>query len=157
MFGWVKTFFTEFQTFASRGNFLDLAVGFVIGASFNAVTTSLVTNIITPPLGLLLGKINFSDLAIPLGGTVKISYGLFIQSVISFVITALALFIMVRFINKLEKIAQAQRHAEASEPPTAADSPEVAILKEIRDALRPGGPTTPEHPAPAPVDAPKRG
>lgn len=132
----VKGFFSEFQTFASRGNFLDLAVGFVIGASFSAVTTSLVTNIITPPLGLLLGKINFSDLAIPLGGTVKISYGLFFQSLISFIITAFALFIMVRFINQLKELAVVDQEAEAAAPPSPPDSAELMVLKEIRDSLK---------------------
>ena len=138
----IKGFFDDFQKFASRGNFLDLAVGIVIGTSFSAVTTSLVTNVITPPLGLLLGKINFIDLAIPLGGTVKITYGLFVQSIISFIITALALFILIRFINRLQDIALRRKQKEASAPPTDADSPEVTVLKEIRDALRPQLPSS---------------
>ena len=133
----IKGFFAEFQKFASRGSFLDLAVGIVIGTSFSAVTTSLVTNIITPPLGLLLGKINFADLAIPLGGTVKITYGLFIQALISFIITAFALFIIVRFINRVQDVALRRKQKDAGAPPTPEDSPEVSVLKEIRDALRP--------------------
>jgi large conductance mechanosensitive channel len=133
----IKGFFGEFQTFASRGNFIDLAVGIVIGTAFTAVTTSLVNNIITPPLGLLLGRINFADLAIPLGGTVKISYGLFVQSLISFIITALALFILVRFINRLQDVTIRRKQQEAAAPPAPADSPEVSILKEIRDILKP--------------------
>ena len=133
----IKGFLAEFQKFASRGNFLDLAVGIVIGTAFSAVTTSLVTNIITPPLGLLLGSINFADLAVPLGGTVKITYGLFIQSLISFVITALALFILIRFINRLQDIALRRKQKDAGAASTPEDSPEVMVLKEIRDALRP--------------------
>jgi large conductance mechanosensitive channel len=136
IFDGIKGFFSEFQTFASRGNFLDLAIGIVIGTSFNAVTNSLVTNIITPPIGLLLGKINFIDLAVPLGGTVKITYGIFLQSVISFIITAFALFLLVRLINRLEAISIRKKQEEATQPPAAADSPEVLILKEIRDALQ---------------------
>jgi large conductance mechanosensitive channel len=138
-----KGFLAEFQTFASRGNFIDLAVGIVIGTSFSAVTNSLVTNIITPPLGLLLGRINFADLAIPLGGTVKITYGLFVQALISFIITAFALFLIVRFINRLQDIANRRKQKEASEPPVSAeDSPEIIVLKEIRDSLRPQQPSS---------------
>ena len=133
----IKGFFAEFQKFASRGNFIDLAVGIVIGTSFNTVATSLVTNIITPPLGLLLGKINFIDLAIPLGGTVKISYGIFVQSVLTFILTIFALFLIVRFINRFEEIALRRKRQEASNPPDAEDSPELTVLKEIRDSIRP--------------------
>jgi large conductance mechanosensitive channel len=133
----IKGFFAEFQKFASRGNFVDLAVGIVIGTSFNTVVTSLVTNIITPPLGLLLGKINFIDLAIPLGGTVKITYGIFVQAVITFILTAFALFLIVRVINRFEDIALRRKQQEASNPPAPADSPELSVLKEIRDTLRP--------------------
>jgi large conductance mechanosensitive channel len=136
MFNWVKNFGTEFQTFASRGNFLDLAVGIVIGAAFSGVTNSLVTDVITPPIGLLLGKINFTDLAIPLGGTVKISYGLFIQSLVSFLITAFALFLMVRFINKMKDIGVQKQAEEAAAPGGPPDSAELIVLKEIRDSLR---------------------
>ncbi len=132
----IKGFFAEFQKFASRGNFVDLAVGIVIGTSFNTVATSLVTNIITPPLGLLLGKINFVDLAIPLGGTVKITYGVFLQAVFTFILTALALFLIVRVINRVNDLARRRQH-DAGNPPLAADSPELTVLKEIRDAIRP--------------------
>jgi large conductance mechanosensitive channel len=132
----IKGFFAEFQKFASRGNFVDLAVGIVIGTSFNTVATSLVTNIITPPLGLLLGKINFVDLAIPLGGTVKITYGIFLQAVFTFILTALALFLIVRVINRVNDLAK-RRQQDAGNPPAAADSPELTVLKEIRDAIRP--------------------
>jgi large conductance mechanosensitive channel len=146
MFKWFRDFGTEFQTFASRGNFIDLAVGIVIGTAFSAVTTALVTDIITPPIGLLLGKINFSDLAFHLGGTVAISYGLFIQALISFLITAFALFLVVRFINKLKDIGMKKQAEEAAAPGGPPDSAELIVLKEIRDYLV-NGSTAEETPA----------
>ena len=133
----IKGFFGEFQKFASRGNFLDLAVGLVLGTAFNTIVTSFVTNIITPPFGLLLGRINFTDLAIPLGGTVKIGYGIFIQALITFFITALAVFLFVRFMNRIDETLLRRKQQDASAPPTPADSPELTVLKEIRDIMRP--------------------
>ncbi len=127
----MKSFFNEFKKFALRGNVLDLAVGVVIGTAFNAIVTSLVTNIVTPPFGLLLGRINFKDLVFNLGGTVKIEYGLFIQAIITFLITALALFIFVRFLNRM---VNAERHKEPQ--PEETKSPEVVLLEEIRNELR---------------------
>ncbi len=130
----IRGFFGEFQKFAARGNFLDLAVGIVIGTAFTAVTTSLVNNIITPPIGLLIGKVNFSDLVIPLGGKASIQYGLFVQSLIQFIITAFALFLLIRVINRLEEIARRKQPPEA--PPTPADPADVVVLKEIRDLIK---------------------
>jgi large conductance mechanosensitive channel len=136
----MKSIFEEFKKFIMRGNVIDLAIGVVIGTAFNNITNSLVTNVITPPIGLLLGKINFADLAIALGGTVKIQYGLFIQAVINFIITAIVLFLIVRFINEIQEVANRKKKDDATAPdPEPADSPEVAILKEIRDALKNGG------------------
>jgi large conductance mechanosensitive channel len=132
----MATFYREFKTFITRGNMIDLAVGIVIGTAFNNIVNSLVTNIITPPIGLLLGKINFVDLAIPLGGTVKIQYGLFFQSVITFIITALALFILIRSVNKIQAIAKRREQEDSATPPAPADSPELSVLKEIRDSLK---------------------
>ncbi|MGE5540873.1 MAG: large-conductance mechanosensitive channel protein MscL [Bacillota bacterium] len=127
----MKAFFEEFKKFALRGNVLDLAVGIVIGTAFSNITNSLVTNVITPPIGLALGKIDFKDLAVNLGGTVEIKYGLFLQAVIDFVIIAFVLFLFVRFINRLV-------HKEREKEPQPQDnkSPEVVILEEIRDELR---------------------
>lgn len=130
----MKSFFAEFREFALRGNMLDLAIGVVIGTAFNNIINSLVTNIITPPLGLLTGRVNFKDLTLNLGGTVKIEYGLFIQALITFVLTALALFIMIRLINRMKRVA---RHDPAPlPPPPAAKSPELMVLEEIRDNLK---------------------
>lgn len=127
----MKAFFDEFKKFALRGNVLDLAVGIVIGTAFSNITNSLVANIITPPIGLALGKIDFKDLALNLGGTVEIKYGLFLQAVIDFVIIAFVLFLFVRFVNRLV-------HKEREKEPQPKDnkSPEVVILEEIRDELR---------------------
>jgi large conductance mechanosensitive channel len=130
----MKSFLKEFKDFALRGNVLDLAIGVVIGTAFNNIITSLVTNVITPPFGLLLGNINFKDLILGLGGTVKIEYGLFIQAVIAFVLTAFALFLMVRFINR---VVNAERHKQPQ--PEETKSPELVVLEEIRDSLRSRG------------------
>ena len=130
----MKPFFAEFRTFALRGNILDLAIGIVIGSAFNNIVNSFVNNIITPPLGLLTGKINFADLAWNPGGTVKIQYGLFVQSIISFLITAFALFLIIRFISRLEKIAKKDPPPEP--PPPAIKSDELIVLEQIRDSLK---------------------
>lgn len=123
----MTSFLHEFKTFAVRGNALDLAIGVVIGAAFNSIVTSLVTNVITPPLGLLIGGVDFSDLVIPLGGEASIGYGLFIEAIISFIITAFALFLLVKFMNKFIRSAE-------QEP--AAKTAEVKVLEEIRDLIK---------------------
>lgn len=130
----MKSFFEEFKAFVMRGNVVDLAVGVVIGTAFNAVVTSLVTNVLTPPLGLLIGKVNFSDLVLNLGGTVKIQYGLFIQALIAFLITAFSLFLVIKFMTRLQRIAHKQQE-EGTTPP-ASKSAELVVLEEIRDSLK---------------------
>lgn len=132
----MKDFGEDFKKFITRGNVVDLAIGVVIGTAFNNVTNSLVTNIITPPLGLLLGKINFADLAFHLGGTVVITYGVFIQAVVTFLITALALFILIRFVSRVQALALRREQENSAAPPAPADSAELSVLKEIRDSLR---------------------
>lgn len=122
-----KSFMDEFKAFALRGNALDLAIGVVIGAAFGAITNSLVDDIITPPLGLLIGGIDFSELAIALGPEVSITYGLFLEALLNFVIIAFALFLMVKFLNKLAKKEEAK---------PATKSAELAVLEEIRDMLK---------------------
>ena len=113
---------------------MDLAVGVVIGTAFNNIINSLVTNIITPPLGLLMGKIDFKDLVLNLGGSVEIKYGPFIQSVIDFFIVALALFLIIRFINRLQHMRR--KEEEAGLTPAAEKSAELVVLEEIRDSLK---------------------
>jgi len=122
----MTSFLTEFKSFALRGNALDLAVGVVIGAAFNSIVTSLVNNVLTPPLGLLMGGVDFSALELSLGGDVTIAYGLFLQALVSFIITAFALFLFIKFITKFAK-----------EKPKAESTPaDVKLLEEIRDLLK---------------------
>jgi large conductance mechanosensitive channel len=134
--------FQEFKTFAVRGNMVDLAVGVVIGAAFTTIVNSLVTDILTPPLGLLFGNVDFNDYFLVLrgggpyatleaakeAGAVTLNYGLFINAIINFLIVALALFIVIRQINRL-------RTAPAAAPP-AAPPEDVVLLREIRDLLK---------------------
>jgi len=129
-------FFSEFKAFAVRGNVIDLAVGLVIGSAFGKIVSSLVADVITPPLGILIGGVDFSNLTLTLreavGETpaVTINYGVFIQTIISFVIIAFAIFLVVRAINSLKR-----KEAEAPSAPPA-PSKEETLLTEIRDALR---------------------
>lgn len=125
----MKSFFEEFRQFAIHGNAIDLAIGVVIGAAFNQITTSLATNVLTPPIGLLFGGVNFSKLAISLGGNAVISYGLFLQAILNFIIIALALFLLVKGLNHLSK----KRKEEEKKP---GENPELKVLLEIRDAVR---------------------
>lgn len=120
----------EFRDFAMRGNVLDLAIGVIIGAAFAPIVSTLVDNIIMPPVGYLLAGIDFSALNVtlptPTGDGVPIRYGLFLNALIKFIITALAIFALIKTINTLYKPAPA-----AAPPPT----PTETYLKEIRDAL----------------------
>ncbi len=99
----------EFKTFAMRGNVMDMAVGIIIGGAFGKIISSVVQDVIMPPIGLLLGGVDFSDLAITLKGAVgetaavTINYGMFINTVIDFIIIAFAIFIMIRGMNKMKK------------------------------------------------------
>jgi large conductance mechanosensitive channel len=132
----------EFKQFIMRGNVIDLAVGVIIGAAFGRIVTSLVEDIIMPPIGVILGGVNFTDLFITLSGgeyaslaqakaagAATINYGLFITNVIQFVIIAFAVFILVQQVNRLFK--RAQKEGEAAPQPTQ----EVRLLSEIRDLL----------------------
>ncbi|MCC7253260.1 large-conductance mechanosensitive channel protein MscL [Hyphomicrobium sp.] len=121
---------SEFKEFAMRGNVIDLAVGVIIGAAFAPIVSTLVENIVMPPIGYILAGIDFSELAItlptPTGDGVEIKYGLFLNAVFKFLITAAAIFLLIRAINKFQKPAAAE------EP---APSPSEVYLREIRDAL----------------------
>lgn len=122
---------SEFKEFAMRGNVIDLAVGVIIGAAFTPIVSTLVENIIMPPIGYLLAGIDFSSLAItlptPTGDGVLIKYGLFLNALLKFLITAAAIFLLIRTINQFKKPAP----AEAPPPPPQSE----IYLKEIRDAL----------------------
>jgi large conductance mechanosensitive channel len=126
----------EFRDFAVRGNVVDMAVGVIMGAAFGKITTSLVNDVMMPPLGMMLGGVDFSDKAVVLlaaEGTnpgVMVKYGIFINAIIDFAIVALAVFLLVKGINSLRK----QQAAEPAPPP--APTREEILLTEIRDALR---------------------
>ncbi len=128
----------EFKEFAVKGNVLDMAVGIIIGAAFGTVVQSLVNDVIMPPIGLLLGGVDFAELAwivgtSPEGDPVAVSYGLFINSVISFLIVAFAVFMIVRSFNRMKREEEASDAAEPEAPPEP--SAEEKLLAEIRDLL----------------------
>ena len=132
--------FKEFKEFAMRGNVMDMAIGIILGAAFGKIITSLVGDIIMPPIGKLLGNVDFSGLFIDLSGTTHatlaaaqaakaptINYGLFINTVIDFVIVAFALFLVVRGLNAMKR----KQEAQLVEPPA-----QEKLLTEIRDLLK---------------------
>jgi len=132
--------FKEFRDFAVRGNVIDMAVGIIIGAAFGTIVKSLVSDVIMPPIGLLLGNVDFTDLFITLSGqsqptleaakkagAVTLNYGAFINTVISFVIVAFCVFLLVKQMNRLKK--------KEEEKPATPPKQEV-LLEEIRDLLK---------------------
>lgn len=136
----------EFKAFAMRGNVVDMAVGIIIGAAFGTIVNSLVDDIIMPPIGLLLGNVDFSELflvlqegAVPApyatlaaareAGAVTMNFGLFVNAVVSFTIVAFAVFLLIRAINRLQ--------TQEAVPAAPAETPEdVLLLREIRDSLK---------------------
>ncbi len=122
----------EFKKFIARGNVLDLAVGVIIGGAFSSIVTSLVNNILTPILGLVLGGVNFSNLAITFKDA-RIEYGAFIQSIIDFLIVAFCIFMIVKLINKFMHLHKKEEEKKDVVPPKSA---EVLLLEEIRDLLK---------------------
>lgn len=125
-----KSFFQEFKQFALKGNVIDLAVGVIIGGAFSGITSSLVKDIIMPFVGLFIGTDTLSTLVIPIGSAV-LNIGVFIQTVINFVILAFIVFLMVKGINRLRTKTEAP--PPSPEPP--APSKEELLLAEIRDLL----------------------
>lgn len=123
----------EFKTFAMRGNVVDMAVGIIIGGAFGKIVSSIVKDVIMPPIGLLLGGVDFSSLAVTLKGAVgetaavTINYGMFINTVIDFVIIAFAIFIMIRSMNKLKKPQPVPAAA-----PTTKECPECLMTIPIK-------------------------
>lgn len=120
----------EFKKFIARGNVIDLAVGVIIGGAFSSIVTSLVNNILTPILGLVLGGVDFSSLSLTFRDT-KIEYGAFIQSIIDFLIIAICIFTIVKIINKIMHI---KKKEEEKVVPKKSD--EVLLLEEIRNLLK---------------------
>lgn len=131
-----KGFWAEFKEFALKGSIIDVAIGMIIGAAFSAIITSLVENIVMPLLGIIIGKVDFASLAITVGDA-NVTYGVFIQSCISFLLIALTLFICIKAANKARtalerKKAEEEAEEEAAEEPAA----DIALLTEIRDLLK---------------------
>lgn len=128
----------EFREFAVKGNVVDLAVGVIIGGAFGKIVSSLVNDVIMPPIGLLIGGVDFKDLSIVLkqaqegAEAVTLKYGAFLQNVFDFLIIAMAVFAMVKFINNLKRApAPVEEPKKAPEP-----SAEEKLLTEIRDLLK---------------------
>ncbi len=126
----------EFKEFAMRGNVIDLAIGIVIGAAFGKIVTSLVADVIMPPLGLLIGGVNFTDLKIVMKAAVgetpavTLNYGNFLQVIFDFIIVAFAIFLLIKGINRFKKKEEAKPAAPAT------PSNEEKLLMEIRDLLK---------------------
>ncbi|MCB0822345.1 MAG: large-conductance mechanosensitive channel protein MscL [Bacteroidales bacterium] len=126
----------EFKAFAMRGNVIDMAVGIIIGAAFGKIVTSLVTDVIMPPIGLLLGGVDFSEIMITLKQAVgeepavTMNIGVFINTVIEFIIVAFSIFMVVKGMNSMKK----KEEEKPAEPPKPSE--EVVLLQEIRDALK---------------------
>jgi large conductance mechanosensitive channel len=132
----MKGILDEFREFALRGNVIDMAVGIIIGGAFGTIVQSLVKDVIMPPIGMLLGGVDFSDIKIPLRSAsagqeaVTMNIGTFLNNVISFLIVAAAVFMLVKAINEVRK------HVETQKPKTPPAPPQSEVyLKEIRDAL----------------------
>lgn len=127
---------SEFKDFAMRGNVVDMAVGIVIGGAFGKIVSSFVADVLMPPIGLLMGGVDFSDLAVTLqeaageAAAVTLNYGSFIQTIVDFLIIAFAIFMVVKAMNSLKQEEEAAPEA----PPEP--SKEEVLLTEIRDALR---------------------
>ena len=132
----MKKFIEDFKAFALKGNVFDMAVGMIIGAAFTTIVKSLVDDIIMPLIGLLTGGFDLTGLAIKLSeeeGAAQLSYGLFLQNVLNFLIIALTIFIFIRLIGKLHRKKEEEEPAEA-EPPKKSD--EVLLLEEISESLK---------------------
>ena len=136
------TLLQEFQTFISKGNVIDLAVGIIIGSAFTGIVNSLVKEVILPPIGLVLGKVNFTDLKIVLQAAstdtlgkaipeVAIMYGSLLQNIFNFLIVAMVVFSLVKAINALKKKEEKKEEVKTKETET-----ELAVLKDIRSALQ---------------------
>ncbi len=139
----------EFKAFAMRGNVVDMAVGIIIGGAFGRIVSSFVNDVIMPPIGLMLGNVNFSNLYVNLSSTAYeslaaaaeagapvLKYGVFVQTVLDFLIVAFAIFMVIKVMNRMK--AEEETAPEAPPPPPE-PSAEEKLLTEIRDALRARG------------------
>ena len=150
--------FDEFRKFIQRGNVVELAIAFILGAAFNPIVQSLVNNVVMPPIGLVLGRIDFSELGIVLthqfapsyetvsaaieAGEAVIAYGLFLNTIVSFLITSFVVFLLVRAYNGMQERMERRRHDETPEEPVEPAGPprQEVLLEEIRDLLASPGP-----------------
>ncbi|OGG41396.1 hypothetical protein A2837_02680 [Candidatus Kaiserbacteria bacterium RIFCSPHIGHO2_01_FULL_46_22] len=126
-----KGLLQEFKAFALKGNVIDLAVAVVVGAAFNKIVSSLVENIIMPALSILLGGIDFRDWSVRVDGA-TISYGIFLQSVIDFILIAFSIFVAIKVLRRLQRTEDEKPESQKEIEPTE----EVKLLREIRDSLK---------------------
>lgn len=132
----MKKFIADFKAFAMKGNVVDMAVGVIIGGAFGKIVTSLVNDIIMPLIGLIVGKVDFTTLSIPISGEkgtegyVGVMYGSFIQNIVDFLIIALSIFLVIKFIGRFKRKEEAK--AEVAAKPTK----DQELLTEIRDLLK---------------------
>lgn len=133
----MKKFFSEFKAFIARGDVLSMAIGIIIGSTFTAIVNSLVKDIITPLIGVILGGIDFSGMSVTIGESV-ILFGSFIQAIINFLLTAFVLFLVVKAVNAMKAAAEKkQKEEEEAKPAEPAPTPEdIVLLTEIRDLLK---------------------
>lgn len=120
---------SDFKGFISRGNVVDMAVGVIVGGAFGKIVTSLVNDVLMPLIGIVLGGINFSELSLNVGNA-SVSYGLFIQTIIDFLIISFCIFLMVKFFERFKKVE------ENKEEVVSKKSDETLLLEEIRDLLK---------------------
>ena len=148
----MKKFFSDFKAFALKGNIVDMAIGVVIGGAFGKIVTALVTNIVTPFIVLLTGKVSISDLSLPIGETVNelgetvpvlLTYGVFLQAVIDFIIIALSIFMVMRIAMKTKEKVENLKKKEEEEAAAAEEEAveeeketELSVLLEIRELLK---------------------
>ena len=131
----MKNFFSEFKEFINKGSVMDMAVGVIIGGAFGKIVTSLVDNVIMPLVGVIMGGVDISGLAITLGGA-SIRYGLFLQNVIDFIIIAFVIFAIIRLMNRMRDRVKTHLHGDASDEPVEEIPEDVKLMKEIRDILK---------------------
>ncbi len=139
----MKKFFREFKEFAMKGNVMDMAIGVVVGGAFSKIVSSLVSDMIMPAISLLTGKISLSDLSVTLetgGEPIVLAYGMFLQTVLDFLIIAFSIFLVIKLINKFHR-----KKEEAPAPPPAPSKEEV-LLTEIRDLMAKQVQALPEPP-----------
>lgn len=131
----IRKIMKEFKKFINRGNVIDLAVGVIVGGAFNKIVTSLVQDIITPLIGIVIGGLNFTNLSIKIGEA-EIKYGSFIQNIIDFLIVSFCIFIVIKFINNLSALRKEKEENNTPPPAPVKKTDDIILLEEIRDLLK---------------------